>query len=145
MTDIRKLAERREKLHEEHASSRPLSRDYEYIGLKGEELLAAILGTDIDEEDRPAGDNGVDARKSGYTYDIKTARKPYNLLVEQGKCNADIYILARYDDTTDSATPIGWELGLIIKDTIPRDVGGYGIISHAIPADELRPMDTLPK
>ena len=46
--DLRKIAADRERLHKNHASSRPLSKDYEYIGLKGEEEFGKEFNLEIE-------------------------------------------------------------------------------------------------
>ena len=58
--DLRKMASERERLHKHHESSRPLSKDYEYIGLKGEEKFAEEFIMEIDHKLRPEGDGGKD-------------------------------------------------------------------------------------
>ena len=48
--DLRKIANDREMLHKNHASSRPLSKDYEYIGLKGEEEFGKEFNLELDNK-----------------------------------------------------------------------------------------------
>jgi hypothetical protein len=141
MDALRSLADRREQLHEHHASSRPLSPDYELVGLAGEAELAKRTGLDIDASDRPAGDGGTDFAVT-LTIDVKTARKPGNLIVERGKVVSSIYVLARYDDQTESAELLGWAWGAEMKARPVRDFG-YGVLNHYLPARELKPMDSL--
>jgi len=130
-------------LHRDHKSSRPLSKDYEYIGLVGEKTLADYLGLQIDTVLRPTGDGGVDLVCGHFRLDVKTARKPYNLIVERGKAFPNtIYVLAKYYDDGDRATLIGWEFGEAVRSAPCKDFG-YGIINHYIPAGDLRPMPEL--
>ena len=74
--------------------------------------------------------------------DVKTARKAYNLLVEEDKVNADIYVLAMYRDYTDNVTLLGWAFKEEVLDAPKRDFG-YGIINHYIPKDNLHPIESL--
>ena len=140
--ELRKIASQREKLHENHESSRPLSKDYEYIGLKGEEAFAKEFKKEIDKELRPEGDAGRDFEDILGNIDVKTARKAYNLIVEEGKVVSDIYVLAQYFDDTDEAYLVGWEY----KDKVlaaPKRDFGYGIVNHYISKQELRTISSL--
>jgi len=140
--NIRKMAADREELHKNHASSRPLSKDYEYIGLKGEEKFAEEFSLALDKELKPGGDKGHDFSSSIGAIDVKTARKAYNLIVEEGKVRADVYVLAQYEDSSDSVKLLGWAS----KDEVlkaPKKDFGYGIINHYIPKHDLHHMDFL--
>ena len=140
--NIRKMAADREKLHKNHASSRPLSKDYEYIGLKGEEKFAEEFNLVLDGELKPGGDKGHDFSSSLGAIDIKTARKAYNLIVEEGKVRADVYVLAQYEDYTDSVKLLGWASKDEVLEAPVRDFG-YGIMNHYIPKNDLHHMDFL--
>ena len=140
--DLRAVAEARHNLHEGKASSRPLSEDYELVGLAGEDALADFCGGEVDITPRPNGDGGTDCHIAlFFTVDVKTARKAFNLLVEVGKVKADIYVLASYENGT--ARLLGWEWGRVVASIPPVDIGGFGIMSHAIPLSKLRPMSEL--
>jgi len=52
------VAKRREHLHRNHKSSRPLSKDYQKIGLAGEIECSRWTGIPWDHSDRPGGDGG---------------------------------------------------------------------------------------
>ena len=140
--DLRKLASEREKLHKNHVSSRPLSKDYEYIGLKGEERFSEEFSMPMDEKLRPGGDGGRDFSSYKDIVDVKTAWKAYNLIVEEGKVISDIYVLAKYIDDTDEAELLGWAYKREVLDAPVRDFG-YGIINHYILKDELHPIQSL--
>lgn len=88
--NIADVARRRETLHMGHSSSRPLSQDYELVGLAGELAFAEEFGYQVDTSDRPGGDGRVDFHTPAGTVDVKTARKALNLLREQGKPHADL-------------------------------------------------------
>ena len=140
--ELRKIALQRENLHKNHESSRPLSKDYEYIGLKGEDAFANEFKKEIDKKLRPGGDAGKDFEDILGNIDVKTARKAYNLIVEEGKVVSDVYVLAQYIDETDVAHLLGWEY----KDKVlaaPKRDFGYGIINHYIPKHELRTIEEL--
>lgn len=136
-------AARREKLHENHASSRPLSKGYEGVGMMGEFAFGKLVGMMPDLEDRPGGDKGVDfVVPLRFTVDVKTARKPRNLISEVGKPTADILVLAGYDDDSGEVSMMGWEFGSVVRAAPSKDFG-YGVINHYIPAKNLRPMSDL--
>ena len=75
MATIRAVAKSRHALHANHATSRPLSPDYEVVGLVGEYAFSAAFGIMGDWSRRPGGDNGVDFEIGRLTVDIKTDRK----------------------------------------------------------------------
>ena len=143
MNRLRKIAQRRHDIHKNHASSRPLSKDYELVGLSGEVAFAEFSGLEVDWEERPSGDKGIDfTTPNGMTVDVKTARKAFNLIHEENKPFADIYILAQYMDDAEEAALIGWEYGETLEKA-PRKDFGYGIINHYIHKNKLRSMDDL--
>lgn len=77
-----------------------------------------------------------------FTVDVKCFRKAYNLLVEQDKVVADIYVLAQFRDDPMGAELIGWEYGAALRRAPVRDFG-YGKINHYIAAEQLRPIEQL--
>ena len=141
--DLRRVARQRESVHQDHKSSRPLSDDYEFIGISGEAKFAEEWGLPLDIEIRPGGDGGQDFRLDGIgKVDVKTAQRPGNLIVEVGKVHSDAYVLAGYSKETDETKLIGWEFKDKILKAPTRDFG-YGIINHYISRHELRPMSEL--
>ena len=141
---LKKIAKDREEVHKHHASSRPLSKNYEYIGLVGESQFAKEFDMGLDEELRPQGDGGKDFSSTMGSIDVKTARKAYNLIVEQGKVDSDVYVLAQYFDEDETANLLGWAC----KDEVlkaPKKDFGYGVINHYIPKRNLKSMDLLKK
>jgi len=132
---IRTIAKRRHDIHKNHASSRPLSKDYELVGLSGEIAFGEFADLKADLSERPEGDHGIDfTTPNGMTIDVKTARRAYNLIHETGKQFVDIY----------RATLIGWEYGNTLAKA-PSKNFGYGIINHYISKDKLRPMLDIKK
>ncbi len=149
MDEIQIEAIARHELHKNHKSSRPLSKDYELVGLRGEEVFAKTFGLQVDLTRKINGDNGIDnilcLNNKDYVVDIKCARKPYNLIVEQGKVDPQtIYILAKYYDEFDVAELLGWQAGILILQAPVKDFG-YGIRNHYIKRDNLRSIDELTK
>jgi len=135
--------EDRTAIHEGQSSQRILSENHDAVGMAGEWAFGELSGLWPDTEERPGGDGGKDfALPLRFTVDIKTARKPYNLIHEQGKPFADIFILAQYDEETGKANPIGWQWGAALKKAPTKDFG-YGVINHYIPADKLKPIEEL--
>lgn len=148
--NLETLAQDRERIHLNHASSRPLSEGYEKVGISGELALAKFVGREPDLSLRPGGDGGKDqavrllinGKRQLVTVDVKAARKPGNLIVEQGKVDAQVYILGRYDDETEETHLLGWATGVEMKNAPTRDFG-YGVVNHYIPRAKIRPMDRL--
>jgi len=124
---IKNVADSRHDLHSGHSSSRPLSEDYELVGLSGEFAFAEVCGLLPDLTVRPGGDKGVDFTVPlRFTVDVKTARKAGNLIHEQGKPMVDIYVLAEFDDEKKKATLVGWEYGRNLAKAPAKDFG-YGV------------------
>jgi hypothetical protein len=127
------------------ASHRPLSHNYELLGVMGEAAFSAVFGLPVDESRRPGGDAGVDFRVS-FTIDVKTARRAANLIVEVGRVHADIYVLAEaHPEMSNGVRLVGWAWG---KDVLsaPVDDGARfrnGIRNHWIAARDLRPVGSL--
>lgn len=136
------FAKLRHELHKSQGSSRPLSADYEFVGLAGELAFSELFDMPIDLRSLAAGDKGVDFNTRVGTVDVKTARKAYNMIVEKGKIIADIYVLASYDGKDKAAELLGWEYGEAIK-TWPVKDFGYGIFNHYKHVSALKPMSDL--
>ena len=136
-------ADERDRIHKNHASSRPLSEDYELVGIMGELALSQLTGLAPDLATKPAGDGGVDSLiYLRYTVDIKTARKPYNLIHEVGKKFADIFILSKYTDPDTPVRLMGWEWGKVLQAAPTREFG-HGVMNHYISAKSLRRLGEL--
>jgi hypothetical protein len=148
MDDVRREALARHERHKHHSTSRPLSPDYELVGLRGEQAFAEVVGAGVDMTARLGGDGGRDLTieiRDGrrFAVDVKTARKPGNLIVEQGKVLPGcIYVLARYSDEYDRALLLGREHASVVARAPVRNFG-YGILNHYIPAARLRFMSEL--
>ena len=139
--NIVRIAEQRSNTHIGHASQRILSDVYNLIGVCGEDAFAKEFNLEVDDSIKPSGDNGTDfVLNLGFSIDVKTAKLPYNLLLEVGKPVADIYVLADYNNGDTKL--IGWEWGLRLSQAPTKDFG-YGVINHYIPAGNLRPMEEL--
>ena len=136
------FAKYRENLHKSHASSRPLSKNYELIGLLGEFEFARVFNMPVDLTMRSDGDKGVDFVTPYGTIDVKTANKAYNLIVEVGKVNADIYVLAQFNQDDLTVKLLGWEYGYRIENCPSKDFG-YGVINHYMSAQELMSISLL--
>ena len=145
MTDHRtlhRLANARNEMHKYESHNRPLSKDYEYIGLVGEDEFAKTWGLPMNLCLKRNGDNGVDYVISGYSIDVKTLRDARYIKVEQGKCRAGIYVLYQYHDESDTAEFVGWITGHQLSMIPPRDTG-RGIINHAMQRENLYDFNTL--
>lgn len=133
----------RSALHRGHSTQRILAKDYELVGLAGEQAFCDWANIEPDLSLKPKGNGGYQHRVNGRKVAIKTYRKPNNLLVEEGKVRADIYVLALYRDATQDATLLGWATKDEVLAREPYDVGGMGVVSHAIHHTALHEMDDL--
>ena len=136
------VAQRRHALHKNHSSSRPLSKNYEFIGLVGEAAMAHKYDLFLDLEDRPGGDERIDFYTNLGTLDVKTALKPFNILREAKKDHADILILAGWHSEKRCVDFYGWEREKAIVDRcpVPKDFG-YGIKNHFMHRSRLNRME----
>jgi hypothetical protein len=145
---INQEADARNECHRDHPTHRPLSQDYEKVGLTGEATFAEEFGVALDLMRRPNGDGGTDHQitvlvERKVNVDIKTARKPTYLAVEVGKAQSDtIYVLAFYCDACGNAKLLGWQWGSVVLRAPTKDLG-HGVLSHCIPRDDLRKMREL--
>jgi hypothetical protein len=144
---IRSFGAACEAVHADHASSRPLSDGYEAVGKAGEVALGRHMGWEVNWSVLPGGDGRVDFMVSGaggVTVDVKTARKPFNLLREVDKPHANILVLAGYAfvDGHHVVTLYGWERDAAMLREPVKDFG-YGIDNHYLPRARLRDMATL--
>lgn len=140
---VEKLAAERNGTHVNNASTRPLSKGYESVGISGEIAFAKFSGLMFNISDKPQGDNGIDfVIPLFFTVDVKAARNPKELLHEVGKFIADIYVLAEYSEETGRSELLGWEFGRILKATTP-ELSAHGVTNYHIPQGELRKMPEL--
>lgn len=110
------LAGSRTDTHKEHASQRILSVDHDKVGLAGEFAFGEFSGLWPDTRELVGGDNGVDfTMPLRFTVDVKTFRKPINLIHEEGKSFADIFVLAKYIEEWGKGELLGWEWGARLK------------------------------
>ena len=139
----RTAAATRTEIHAGHASCRPMSENHDAVGMAGELAFGKAVGLMPDFEPRIGGDNGIDfILPLVLTVDVKTFRRPGNLIHEVGKPFADLFVLAGYRDEDGSAELIGWATGSDLRKAPTRDFG-HEVISHYIPAKDLRPMSQL--
>jgi Holliday junction resolvase len=149
MLSLQAHADARHRLHQSHPTSNPLSPDYELVGMAGERELARVLQQAPDLALRPGGDGGSDHRVWIRTdqgerivrVDVKTSRKPRNLLVGQGKVRADIYVQAGYFDASQHAVLLGWEWADRVR--LAPLYRPKNRNNHAIAVNRLRPIVDL--
>jgi hypothetical protein len=135
-------ARMRHVVHLGQNSSRPLSSDYELIGLVGEVQAEQDFGLKRNNRILRNGDGRSDCiLPNGYTVDWKVARKAFNLIIEVGKSYADINVLGQYREDADHCWVEwrGWEYGFYMALQPSRDFG-YGVINHFMRAEKLRSM-----
>jgi len=138
---------RRQEVHGEHGTARffPDPAEENIICLYGEKHFAEVFDLEVDLTERPEGDGGRDFYLPGVgIVNVQTFRNPFNLLVKECdiKKVVNVYVLQRFneDKTVDI---LGWEYGAVMAKRPKRDVGGYGIISHYKPREELKPLSSL--
>jgi hypothetical protein len=142
---LQELADARQEVHKGHPKSTHFNTESEFVGCAGEYAFARIFGEDMDTSITPKGDGKVDFETHwGITVDIKTFKKPYNLIVEASEIDggADIYVLAGYYDENNSVTLIGWDYRNRMR-TQPIKDFGYGKDNHYRKASSLQPMEML--
>lgn len=143
-TAIKELADARHQLHKGKRSSRPLTTDYEFIGLVAEFAFGEAYGLEVDTTLRPNGDDGYDFKTPIGTIDIKASAKPPKWLpVEFMKAKADIYVQAHVALPTKTVTFLGWAYKKAVEEHPVQDKWGYGILSHWVPKKALKPMEEL--
>lgn len=138
------LGAERNAAHAKQNSHRPLSEDYEALGIFGECKFGWEFGLRVDMSLRIGGDDGIDFHTLVGTIDVKTARKPFNLLVEVSKIDraADILVLCGFKGFTVEPVLLGWECKAALA-AAPTGEFGHGVINHYIAADCLRPIERL--
>jgi|SRR6056300_316705 len=123
-----------------------LVKDQDPMGMMGEMYLALLLGHSVDLEQKIDGDGGFDFTiPLNFTVDVKTTDKTpraNNLLVEQGKVRADIYVAAMHENGMIDF--VGWVMKSEVLAAPTKDFG-RGLINHYIDLDNLRPMSELYK
>lgn len=122
------------------------------VGVSGEYCFGLRYKLKVDEAKRPDGDKGIDfvvkifyrGKMVTRTIDVKTAQKPYNLLVKSHEINrcADILVLAKYlsDNNVDF---LGWTTRREMKQCPQKVFSSLGILNYYKPASDLRPMSEL--
>ena len=148
---IENEARARHDRHIDHPTHRPLSPGYESVGLYGEAEFARVFGGNVDLVPRPGGDRGkdfilrliIDDDPVMVPIDVKTARKPGNLIVERGKIKrGTIYVLAGFNNASKAAHLIGWEWSAALLRAPVKDFG-YGVYNHYIPRYRLQTIASL--
>lgn len=134
--------EMRHALHESHTTHRPLSKNYDAVGIAGEQSFAKFMDVAWDKELKPGGTNNINFTIGGKTVNVATARFPKYLLVEVGKAKADYYVLAMYREGLD-AKLMGWATQKQVLEAPTEDKGHFGIVSHFIAWEKLAKMDEL--
>jgi len=143
--DCESLAARRHALHSSQISHRPLSNDYELVGLVAEAAVARRLGLDMDLSDHPEGDGRVDFYTHIGTIDAKGAQKPKHLLREVGKPHSDILVLVKVSIVQKMYRIIGWEYDSEMLECATGNMPGYTVNNHIKPAGDLRSISELDK
>lgn len=142
------IAALRTRPHDGLDSQRKLSKDYEKIGASGEAEFERVTGYKMMISSQVRGDGGKDftvrIRQSDSIVprrlDVKTAEKPWFLLVETVKVFADIFVLAHWHPATETATLLGWAWQ---HEVLAGELKNFGILSYSIHSTRLHPMKEL--
>jgi len=141
--EIDEMATRRNLIHANHPTSRPLNETYQHVGITAELLFAKRYGLEMDRSLRPSGDGGYDFICGNLKLDIKGSKVGKWLLVERGKCCPyTIYVLVHVTEIGRRGNIKGWVWGWELLERQPRP-SSFGIYNHRMRHDELRPMDKL--
>ena len=132
-------------------ANRKWSEDYVRVWLAGEIALAEFTGVIPDFRSKYHGDGGTDSyidivinnAMKRKTINVKTSKKPYNLVAEPGRSKADIYMLAHYFSETRRARIIGWQWSQIIHQCPTKKLTDDGVPLHVMPFHELRDIRVL--
>lgn len=152
MNEIHSLAIARQDAHPT-GSPRYYENPYteHIIGMAGEIAFGKRYCLNVDKSIRPDGDGHVDFRavmNNGkvITIDIKTALKPYNLLIKEWEINkcATVLVLAQYDPANEEVSFLGWQTKGVMR-TMSKKVFSprLGIMNYFCPRDQLRNMEEL--
>jgi hypothetical protein len=128
-------------LHKGGWKTRPYTDNPTYVGLLGEAEFAREFGLEVDLELKREGDGHIDFDTSIGTIDVKTARKPWYLLMEKGSPHADIMVLAQLLED-EKVVLLGWEWGSEME-KMPAKKWGYPLVSHYKVAKRLKPIEDL--
>lgn len=132
--------------HDGQASSRPLSVDYELVGLLGEMAFCLQFDFTLAGDRHGGGDGHKDAGLwvGMLTFDVKAARKPAHLLREVDRPHGDILILAHSDTEEMTSCLLGWEFDVeMLKCPVKPFNTTNPIPSHFKPRRHLRPIAEL--
>jgi hypothetical protein len=135
-----------------HPRNKPYGKDQldvpdrDVIGKAGEDAFAIWGGEyaymPFKDIILPMGDPGWDAITPAGLVDVKTYRKPWNLLREYAVLEvSDIYVLAQYWDDKPIKL-LGWDWSFQML-AWPYKDNGYGKINHNMPAKYLQSMSKL--
>ncbi len=135
-------AQQRHELHKGHPTHRPLSQDYELIGIAGEDCFEQVYGYERDRRLLPGGDGRCDFVVSERTIDVKSYGSLPWLLREAEKPHAEILVLCAVDVEQRWARLMGWELDEELVKIPPRKWPRQ-VTNHAVNMKDLKPMTDL--
>ena len=152
--ESKRIAKERPDLHKGQSSHRPLrskkteanapEEDYELTGFMPEVQFAKDFGVKVDKSLRVDGDKGMDFRFSAGTVDVKGAKIPNSLLVEEGHVRADIFVLYGVEVNTQKVWFVGWAYKEEVLKKEPKQ-WPQKVINHIVPKKELRSKRELRK
>lgn len=119
------------------------------LGMKGELAFESRYGLKADRSIRPDGDGHVDfittVDGKRLTIDVKTARKPYHLLIKDHEinCCADINVLAGVNPETEEIQFLGWASKDQMKECPRKFFSSLRILNYYKKVSDLNPMSEL--
>ncbi len=127
---------------------RPIeSDDYVLMGMMAEYCFviearkAGVACPGMVLERRFYFDGDVDFTINGNRIAVEASRRAMHLYVAAGSMHADVYVLAHYFSER-RVGPLGWTTAADLCALTP-DESPAGVLSHAMPVEDLRPMVDL--
>ena len=150
MSEIERIADERQELHKNHASTRRYSKhSTDLVGLAGENAYAKAFNLDMDKSRKPGGDGGHDFYFQALRVDVKTTAftgpnktLPVEVAPANNRPHAVAYVLAFADMERRVARLLGWQFFSVIRTYPQRTFPGRDIVNYMVPAADLLPMTT---
>jgi hypothetical protein len=137
---------KRARAHQSQASTRPLSPNFEMIGIAGEVQFSYDHDVKRNREINRAGDGGIDfVMPDGTKINVKTRANCRALLHEKGKHSpADLIVVGQFHDEGEVfwVEFMGWEFVSTIEQA-PIVELSTGVTNHEVAIEDLRSMTMI--
>jgi len=134
---LHQAADDRTALHQGNASTCKLHDKYDEQGIAGEHAFSQRYKLFHDMSRKPRGDGGIDFLRVPLLFDVdvKCSENAYQLIVEVGTVDADIYVLAQYRGKMTNAKLLKWCWRADVL-AAPHKQYSSGKINHYIDRDD---------